>query len=63
MLVRELTVIVGLVTSQQTMERTKEYLDELAFGRYCRAEVVKRFCSKFSYSRQSHLFRFGEMRS
>ena len=44
MLVRELTVIVGLVTSQQTMERTKEYLDELAFlVDTAGGEVVKRF--------------------
>jgi len=44
MLVKELTVIVGLVTSQQTMERTKEYLDELAFlVDTAGGEVVKRF--------------------
>jgi GTP-binding protein HflX len=47
---KELTVIIGLVTANQPIERTKEYLDELAFlVDTAGGEVVKRFMQNLDH--------------
>lgn len=47
---KELTVIIGLATANQPIERTKEYLDELAFlVDTAGGEVVKRFMQNLDH--------------
>lgn len=47
---KELTVIIGLVTANQPIERTKEYLDELAFlVDTAGGKVVKRFMQNLDH--------------
>ena len=47
---KELTVIIGLVTARQTAERTKEYLDELAFlVDTAGGKVVKQFIQNLEH--------------
>ena len=46
-IIYEKTVIVGLITQQQSEEKLKEYLDELSFLTFTAGgEVVKRFTQK-----------------
>ena len=50
-IIYEKTVIVGLITQQQSEEKLKEYLDELSFLTFTAGgEVVKRFTQKMEKS-------------
>ncbi|MDP2060139.1 MAG: GTPase HflX, partial [Flavobacteriaceae bacterium] len=58
----EKVVLVGLITAQQTEEKSKEYLDELAFLAYTAGgEVIKRFVQKLDTPNPKTFIGTGKM--
>ncbi len=58
----EKVVLVGLITAQQSEEKSKEYLDELAFLAYTASgEVIKRFVQKLDTPNPKTFIGTGKM--